>query len=79
MDLFELMFKYLKVNILVVAYRGFSDSEGYHTENGIKLDAESILRYALEHPLLDPTTCFVLGRGLGGAVATYALTTTPGK
>lgn len=64
---------------MVVAYRGFSDSDGYHTEYGIKLDAEQIIKYTLEHPLLDPTTCFLLGRGLGGAVATYALTTPPGK
>jgi dienelactone hydrolase len=77
MDYFEMMYKFLRVNVLVVAYRGFSNSDGYHTETG--LDALNILNYATSNPLLDSETIFVLGRGLGAAVAAYGMTTEPGK
>jgi fermentation-respiration switch protein FrsA (DUF1100 family) len=41
MDWFEIIHK-LGLNVLTVAYRGYSDSQGYPSENGIKLDTLAI-------------------------------------
>ena len=35
-------------NVLLVAYRGFSDSEGVPTEEGLQLDAFAIMDYAIK-------------------------------
>ena len=59
-----------------MAYRGYSDSEGEPTEEGIKLDAIAIMDYVTQSTdVLDPNNIFAFGRSLGGAVATYALAT----
>jgi len=36
---FERMYRDHGVNIVAFAYRGYSDSEGYPTEQGLKLDS----------------------------------------
>lgn len=41
MDYFAMLHTVGKVNILCVAYRGYSDSEGLPSEAGIKLDAQA--------------------------------------
>ena len=42
---------YEKTNsdILFVAYRGYSDSDGVPTEQGLQLDAQAILSYAISY------------------------------
>lgn len=37
----------LKVNVVLVAYRGYSDSEGVPTEKGLMLDGEAIVDHLL--------------------------------
>ena len=37
----------LKINIVLVAYRGYSDSEGVPTEKGLMLDGEAIVDHLL--------------------------------
>lgn len=39
-------YKLVKVNIILVAYRGYSKSEGTPTEKGLQIDAEAILNHA---------------------------------
>jgi hypothetical protein len=39
----EHYYNYLHVNIVIVAYRGYSDSTGVPTEGGLMLDGECIL------------------------------------
>lgn len=46
MDWFEIIHK-LGVNVMCIAYRGFSESEGYPSEAGIKLDTLAIADSAL--------------------------------
>jgi len=58
----------LACNILIVGYRGFGWSEGTPSEAGIKLDAEAILEYAMNHPIVNKSKVFIFGRSLGGAV-----------
>ena len=47
----QLLYQYLKVNVLVVGYRGYGYSEGTPTEEGLMIDAESILNYVLRPDL----------------------------
>jgi abhydrolase domain-containing protein 13 len=66
-------------DILLVAYRGYSDSEGKPDEEGLKLDAQAIMAYAVEYRARElaegrKKDIFVLGRSLGGAVSVYLAT-----
>jgi len=64
------MYKELQVNILMVEYRGFGDSDSVKpTEVGLKLDAEAALNFIRTRPEIDPDSIFCFGRSLGGAVA----------
>ena len=56
--------------MLILAYRGYGNSEGKPSEEGLKLDAEATLEYAQNHEEIDNDRIFVFGRSLGGAVAT---------
>lgn len=68
----------LEVNILSMAYRGYSYSEKAHiNEAGLKRDADSILAW-LEHQInnvtdskINPQLVYLQGRSLGGGVAAY--------
>eukprot|EP00529_Nitzschia_sp_RCC80_P031057 CAMPEP_0113474692 /NCGR_PEP_ID=MMETSP0014_2-20120614/18722_1 /TAXON_ID=2857 /ORGANISM="Nitzschia sp." /LENGTH=367 /DNA_ID=CAMNT_0000367561 /DNA_START=57 /DNA_END=1160 /DNA_ORIENTATION=- /assembly_acc=CAM_ASM_000159 len=63
------MMQYLNVNILMVEYRGYGNSDNVSpTEEGIKLDGQAALEWARKHPKLDNTKLFLFGRSLGGAV-----------
>ncbi|CAD8085167.1 unnamed protein product [Paramecium sonneborni] len=70
----EQYFTHVKCNILIVAYRGYSDSTGKPSEQGLKLDGESIVNYLFHRDDIDPTKIFVHGKSLGGAVAIHAMT-----
>ena len=63
--------KKMNTNVLILAYRGYGDSEGEPSEKGLGLDAEATLDYALSRTdIINPDRIFVFGRSLGGAVAT---------
>lgn len=65
----EILVKHLKTNVLILAYRGYGDSEGKPSEEGLKLDAEATLEYALNDAEIDNDRIFVFGRSLGASVA----------
>ena len=65
----DILVKTLNCNVLILAYRGYGHSEGKPSEEGLKLDAEATLEYALNRPDIDTSRLFVFGRSLGGAVA----------
>lgn len=65
----EVLVKQLKINVLILAYRGYGNSEGKPTEEGLYLDAQATLEFALSHEQIDHSRVFVFGRSLGGAVA----------
>lgn len=60
-----------KCNVLLVAYRGYSDSDGKPTEIGIKSDGLAIVKFAVNHPNIGEDNIYILGRSLGGAVGAY--------
>ena len=77
LDYFQQLYHVLGVDILAFAYRGYSDSTGEPTEEGLKSDAHAIMKYVkdrLADTYVDKGGIFLLGRSLGGAVATEALT-----
>ena len=63
------------MDVIVFAYRGYSDSSGVPSEAVLKEDAHSIMKYVNEHLAryyVDNGGIFLLGRALGGAVAVEA-------
>ena len=73
MDWFEIIHK-LGVNVMCVAYRGFSESEGYPSEAGIKLDTLAIADSALNYPeIVNVSKLYLCGRSLGGAAALHLI------
>lgn len=64
------MYLKLNVNILMVEYRGYGDSDSVKpNEKGLKLDSEAALAFIRNHPKIDTERVFIFGRSLGGAVA----------
>jgi alpha/beta superfamily hydrolase len=45
MDSFELLYHKLNANILCIAYRGYSESEGSPSEQGLQKDANAMIEY----------------------------------
>ena len=73
MDWFELMYNRLGVNIVCVAYRGYSASEGEPTEAGIMSDVKHVIEFCKSEPMINQSKVFLFGRSLGGAVAIHTL------
>jgi hypothetical protein len=58
-------------DVIIVAYRGFSDSEGSPSEQGLQKDAHAVLDYAIDSAQNQKIPLFIYGRSLGGAVTIY--------
>lgn len=64
-----LMYWKCGMNILTMDYRGYGNSSGEPSERGLEVDAEAVMKYALQHPKLKNSPIVLFGRSLGGAVA----------
>lgn len=74
MDLFERLHKLVKCNVLVIDYRGYGDSTGTPSEPGLEEDGLAAWRWLQDRAKeghIDGSKIFLLGRSLGGAVATH--------
>lgn len=74
LDYFELAYKRLNCDIFVMAYRGYSDSDGKPDEALIKKDMEYVNSYItsqFKHKYYHAGGIYLVGRSLGGAVAAY--------
>lgn len=56
---------------LLLDYRGYGRSEGEPSEEGTYLDARAAWRWLVETRGIDPSEVVVIGRSLGGGVATW--------
>jgi len=65
----EILVKNLHCNVFIVAYRGYSYSEGTPDEAGLELDADATLEHVTSREDVDTDRVFVFGRSLGGAVS----------
>jgi fermentation-respiration switch protein FrsA (DUF1100 family) len=60
----------LNCDVILVAYRGYSDSDSVPSENGLKRDSYAVLDYAINYSdENNHLPIYVYGRSLGGAVA----------
>ncbi|KAL4508029.1 hypothetical protein ABPG72_021402 [Tetrahymena utriculariae] len=59
-------------NVVLIAYRGYSNSEGEPTEDGLMIDAQAILMHVFSRTDIDTKKIYLHGRSLGGAVAIYS-------
>ena len=59
----------LGVNVLLFDYRGYGESNGTPSEEGVYADAEAAYRWLRDEKHVDSTDIIIFGRSLGGAVA----------
>ena len=64
------LYKQINCNILMFDYRGYGESQGNPTEQGINMDADAALMYLIEQRNdLNPNNVILFGRDLGASVA----------
>jgi len=61
-------------NLFVVDYRGYGKSEGKPSEEGLKKDAEAMLKALVARDDIDKSRIIVYGQGLGGSLAFHLAT-----
>lgn len=61
----------LGLNVLIFDYRGYGKSEGRTTEEGTYNDAQAAWNYLISEKNLDDGQIVIMGRSLGGAVASW--------
>jgi hypothetical protein len=74
---FQKIYEQLDADILCIPYRGYSDSQGTPSEQGLMTDSKAVMEYArseLAADYRDKGGVFVQGRSIGGAVTTYIMT-----
>lgn len=64
------IFHGLKLNILMIDYRGYGKSTGQPSEQGTYQDGEAAWKYLTETRKLLPTQIILIGRSLGSGIAT---------
>jgi len=63
------IFNDLGLNVFIIDYRGYGQSEGRPSEPGLHADALAALRYLEDERGVTPAEVVAFGRSLGGAVA----------
>jgi len=61
-------------NVFIVDYRGYGKSDGKPSEEGLKKDAEAMLKALVERDDIDKKRIIVYGQGLGGSLAFHLAT-----
>jgi uncharacterized protein len=64
-------------NVFIFDYRGYGNSDGKPSLDGVHKDAEAALETLLSLPRIDQNRVFVLGQSIGGSIAIYLVATTP--
>ena len=65
------------IGVLALDYRGYAESEGTPTEEGVHRDAEAAWAFLASRPEIDSTRIAVYGRSIGSAVGLYLATVRP--
>lgn len=72
----SLFFKDFKYNVFIYSYRGYGKSSGSPSEAGLKIDAQTVMKYlSQENEQYRQSSLVLYGRSLGGAVAIYMAAT----
>lgn len=64
-------FNHFGFDLLIFDYRGYGQSEGKPTEKGTYLDAQAAWDYLTKVKKYDPKDIVIMGRSLGGSVASW--------
>lgn len=72
LDTVEQFVNELQFNVFILSYRGYGNSEGNPTEEGLQADIRAAVRYVFEEASIDTNKVFLFGRSLGGAASIYA-------
>jgi len=65
----------LKVNIIILSYRGYGYSSGKPSETGLYEDARCLFEHIESRNDIDLTRIFIFGRSLGGAMSIFSART----
>lgn len=57
-------------SVLLIDYRGYGESDGSPSEQGVYADAEAAWQYLVNQRQLAPNSIVIYGHSLGGAIAT---------
>ena len=63
------IFHKLKLNVLIVDYPGYGESEGEPSEESLYQSATAAWQYLVNNKKINPEKIIIFGRSLGGAVA----------
>ncbi|ORZ10543.1 BEM46-like protein [Absidia repens] len=69
----QVLYQKLGYNIVTLSYRGYGLSEGKANEKGLQIDAQTVVDYIKNHPILKYTRLAAYGQSLGGAVAIHVV------
>ena len=73
------IFNRMSLNVFIIDYRGYGQSQGRTTEKGTYRDAEAAWSHLTEARGIDPNRIIVFGRSLGASIAAWlARRHTPG-
>lgn len=65
------IFRELGLDVFIIDYRGYGQSEGKPSETGTYLDARAAWEYLVNDRQIAPDEIVIFGRSLGGAVASW--------
>lgn len=58
-------------NVFIYQYRGYGQSTGEPTEDGLKIDAETAMNYLINDETIKNSPLILYGRSLGGAITLF--------
>lgn len=67
----EFLYKKFCISVFLYSYRGYGFSEGDPSEEGLKLDADCVMKYIAKESFYRSQKLVLYGRSLGGANAIY--------
>ncbi|MCW8872978.1 MAG: alpha/beta hydrolase [Xanthomonadales bacterium] len=74
-----LIFNRLRLDVLIVDYRGYGQSTGRPSERGTYRDAQAAWDYLVRDRIVAPGNIVVFGRSLGGAVGAWLAAQLPAE
>ena len=71
------IFNQLDLDVLIIDYRGYGQSQGNISEEGTYRDAEAAWQHLTQTRGIDPKTIIVFGRSLGASIAAWLASQNP--
>ncbi|KAM7277297.1 hypothetical protein ACFE04_019163 [Oxalis oulophora] len=79
LEMIRIMIQKLHCNVFMLSYRGYGESDGYPSQDGIIKDAQAALDHLSQRTDIDTSRIIVFGRSLGGAVGAVLTKNNPDK